>query len=221
MKNQDSVFKFIICGTDTDIGKTLISSFFVKGLNSYYWKPIQSGTESQTDSQTIERLAQISKEKIIKEAYVFTKPLSPHWAAEIDKKTIYFEKLRLPKVSGSLIVETAGGLMVPITRNFLQIDQIKEWNLPVILVCKSSLGTLNHTLLSIEALKRRNIEILGLVVNGEKHLDNPKTLVEFSGIPLITEFPYINEMDSNDLDILWKKLDIKKKLISILNSKIS
>jgi len=221
MRNQDSVFKFIICGTDTDIGKTLISSFFVKGLNSFYWKPIQSGIESQTDSQTVETLAQLSKEKIIKEAYVFTKPLSPHWAAEIDQKTINFEKLRLPNVQGSLIVETAGGLMVPITRNFLQIDQIKQWNLPVILICKSSLGTLNHTLLSIEALKQRNIEILGLVINGEKHLDNPKTLVDFSGIPLITEFPYIKKMDSNNLDILWKELEIKNKLISLLNSKIS
>jgi len=124
-------------------------------------------------------------------------------------------------VQGSLILETAGGLMVPITRNFLQIDHIKEWNLPVILVCKSSLGTLNHTLLSIEALKRRNIEILGLVVNGEKHLDNPKTLVDFSGIPLIAEFPYIKKMESNNLDILWKELDIKNKLISLLNSQIS
>lgn len=221
MSSQDSIFKFIICGTDTDIGKTLISSFFVQGLNSFYWKPIQSGIESQTDSQTVKKLAQVSEEKIIKEAYIFTKPLSPHWAAEIDQKNINFDKLRLPNVQGSLIVETAGGLMVPITRNFLQIEQIKQWNLPVILVCKSSLGTLNHTLLSIEALKRRGIEILGLVVNGEKHLDNPKTLVDFSGIPLITEFPYIKKMDSNNLDILWKELDIKNKLISLLNSKIS
>ncbi len=221
MSSHKNIFKFIICGTDTDIGKTLISSFFVKGLNSFYWKPIQSGIESQTDSQTVEKLAEVSKEKIIKEAYVFTKPLSPHWAAEIDQKAINFDKLRLPKVQGSLIIETAGGLMVPITRNFLQIDQIKEWNLPVILVCKSSLGTLNHTLLSIESLKRRNIEILGLVVNGEKHLDNPKTLVDFSGIPIIAEFPYIKKMDSNNLDILWKELDIKNKLISLLNSKIS
>ncbi len=219
MSSHNNIFKFIICGTDTDIGKTLISSFFVKGLNSFYWKPIQSGIELQTDSQTVEKLAQVSKEKIIKEAYVFTKPLSPHWAAEIDQKTINFDKLRLPKVQDSLIVETAGGLMVPITRNFLQIDQIKQWNLPVILVCKSSLGTLNHTLLSIEALKRRDIEIFGLVVNGEKHLDNPKTLVDFSGIPLIAEFPYIPKVDSNNLDILWKELNIKNKLVSILNSK--
>ena len=221
MNGIDSIFKFIICGTDTDIGKTLISSFFVRGLNSFYWKPIQSGIELQTDSQTVETLAKISRKKIIKEAYVFTKPLSPHWASEIDQKTINFDMLRLPEVKGSLIVETAGGLMVPITRNFLQIDQITQWKLPVILVCKSSLGTLNHTLLSIEALKRRNIDILGLVVNGEKHLDNPKTLVEFSGIPLITEFPYIKKMDSNNLDILWKELEIKNKLISLLNSKIS
>ena len=219
MSSHNNIFKFIICGTDTDIGKTLISSFFVKGLNSFYWKPIQSGIELQTDSQTVEKLAQVSKEKIIKEAYVFTKPLSPHWAAEIDQKIINFDKLRLPKVQDSLIVETAGGLMVPITRNFLQIDQIKQWGLPVILVCKSSLGTLNHTLLSIEALKRRNIEIFGLVVNGEKHLDNPKTLVDFSGIPLIAEFPYIPKVDSNNLDILWKELNIKNKLVSILNSK--
>ena len=221
MNSIDSIFKFIICGTDTDIGKTLISSFFVRGLNSFYWKPIQSGIESQTDSQTVEALAKVSREKIIKEAYVFTKPLSPHWASEIDQKTINFDMLRIPKVKGSLIVETAGGLMVPITRKFLQIDQIKQWNLPVILVCKSSLGTLNHTLLSIEALKRRNIKILGLVINGEKHLDNPKTLFEFSGIPIITEFPSIQNIDSNNLDILWKELDIKNKLVSLLNSKTS
>ena len=99
MNSTDSIFKFIICGTDTDIGKTLISSFFVKGLNSFYWKPIQSGIESQTDSQTVKKLAQVSKEKIVKEAYVFTKPLSPHWAAEIDQKTINFDMLKLPKVN--------------------------------------------------------------------------------------------------------------------------
>ena len=88
MNSIDNICKFIICGTDTDIGKTLISSFFVRGLNSFYWKPIQSGIESQTDSQTVETLAKVSRKKIIKEAYVFTKPLSPHWAAEIDQKLL-------------------------------------------------------------------------------------------------------------------------------------
>ena len=109
MSTLDSKFKFVICGTDTDIGKTLISSFFVRGLNSYYWKPIQSGIESQTDSQILEKLTRVNKEKIINEAYVFTKPLSPHLAAEIDQKTINFNMLELPKINGSLIIETAGG----------------------------------------------------------------------------------------------------------------
>ena len=219
MSTINKKFQFVICGTDTDIGKTLISSLFVRGLNSFYWKPIQSGIESETDSQAVERLAKVNKEKIINEAYVFTEPVSPHWAAEIDQKIINFELLNLPNVDDSLIVETAGGLMVPITRNYLQIDQIRKWGLPVILVCKSELGTLNHTLLSIEALEKRNINILGLVINGEKHLDNPNTLTEFSGLPIIAEFPYIQKIDSNNLDILWKELNIKNKLMSLLNSK--
>ncbi len=219
MSTKNNEFQFAICGTDTDIGKTLISSFFVRGLNSFYWKPIQSGLDSETDSQAVERLAEVTKKKIINEAYIFKEPVSPHWASEIDQKVINLQLLNLPKVNGSLIVETAGGLMVPITRNYLQIAQIKKWDLPVILVCRSKLGTLNHTLLSIEALEKRNIKILGLVINGEKHLDNPKTLVEFSGLPIIAEFPYIQKIDSNKLDILWEELNIKNKLISLLNSK--
>lgn len=83
-------FQFIICGTDTDIGKTLISSFFVRGLNSFYWKPIQSGVESETDSQAVARLAKVNKVKIINEAYIFREPVSPHWAAEKDQKVINF-----------------------------------------------------------------------------------------------------------------------------------
>ena len=209
--------QFIICGTDTDVGKTLISSFFVRGLKSFYWKPIQSGIETETDSQSILRLSGIKKEKILKEAYIFEKPVSPHWAAEIDGKKIDINLLNLPKIDGSIVIETAGGLMVPITRNFLQIDQIRKWNLPVIIVCRSSLGTLNHTLLTIEALKKRNIKILGLIINGEKHLDNPKTLREFSKSPIIAEFPRLNNIDKNNLDRLWKELNIEKNLASIIN----
>ncbi len=216
IKNQ---FQFVICGTDTDIGKTLISSFFVRGLNSFYWKPIQSGINSETDSQAVARLTKVSEAKIINEAYIFREPVSPHWAAEIDHKLINFQLLNLPNICGSLIVETAGGLMVPITRNYLQIDQIKKWDLPVILVCKSGLGTINHTLLSIEALKKRNIKILGLVINGKKHLDNPKTLTEFSNLPIIAEFPYIQKIDSNHLDILWEELNINNQLITLLDPK--
>tara|TARA_Y100000589_G_scaffold332154_1_gene389758 strand:+ start:2191 stop:2850 length:660 start_codon:yes stop_codon:yes gene_type:complete len=214
---QSQSFQFLVCGTDTDVGKTLISAFFVRGLQSYYWKPIQSGINDGTDSQFVRKMSQIEKEKILNESYIFNTPVSPHWAAEIDNNLIKTECLNLPNIKESLVVETAGGLMVPITRNFLQIDQIKTWNLPVILVCRSSLGTLNHTLLSIEALKKRNIRILGLVVNGAKHLDNPKTLKEFSNLPIIAEFPLIKDINHNDLDILWQELNIQENLDLIFN----
>ena len=210
--NRNKKFQFTICGTDTDIGKTIISSFFVRGLDSYYWKPIQSGNKDGTDSQSVQKISNVCKEKILKEAYIFSNPVSPHWAAEIDKKQINKHCLNLPSIDGPLVIETAGGLMVPLTRDYLQIDQIKEWDLPVVLVCKSSLGTLNHTLLSIEALKKRKIKIIGLVINGEKHLDNPRTLSEFSNVPIIAEFPFIKNINLKYLDMLWHKLNIKKNL---------
>ena len=217
MKITTKVFQFIICGTDTDVGKTLISSFFVRGLNCFYWKPIQSGIQGETDSEYVQRVSQISPKKILKEAYVFNEPVSPHWAAEIDNVKLIKSNLNLPNIEKNLLVETAGGLMVPLTRDFLQIDQIKIWNLPVILVCRSSLGTLNHTLLSIEALKKRKINILGLIINGKKHLDNPQTLKLFSGLPIIAEFPLIKNFSVENLDLLWKDLKMGETLNQILN----
>ena len=217
MKITTKVFQFIICGTDTDVGKTLISSFFVRGLNCFYWKPIQSGIQGETDSEYVQRVSQISPKKILKEAYVFNEPVSPHWAAEIDNVKLIKSNLNLPNIEKNLLVETAGGLMVPLTRDFLQIDQIKIWNLPVILVCRSSLGTLNHTLLSIEALRKRNITILGLIINGKKHLDNPQTLKIFSGLPIIAEFPFMKNISVNNLDLLWKDLKMEERLNQIQN----
>lgn len=217
MINNSNKLKFVVCGTDTDIGKTLISSFLVRGLNSFYWKPIQSGIDNETDSEFVQRISEVSNEKILKEAYIFSNPVSPHWAAEIDKVEIKKSALNLPEIDQNLVIETAGGLMVPITRDFLQIDQIKIWDLPVIIVCRSSLGTLNHTLLSIEALRKRKIKILGLIINGEKHFDNPKTLKSFSNLPVIAEFPLIEDLNGNTLDKLWQKLNMKENLNMIIN----
>tara|TARA_B100000212_G_scaffold324900_1_gene286111 strand:- start:864 stop:1523 length:660 start_codon:yes stop_codon:yes gene_type:complete len=217
IKKQNK-FQFIICGTDTDVGKTLISSFIVRGLGCYYWKPIQSGMTPETDSEFVRRVSEVNKEKILKEAYLFSNPVSPHWAAEIDQIEVNKSLLNLPNIDHNLLLETAGGVMVPITRNFLQIDQIKSWGLPVILVCRSSLGTLNHTLLSIEALKKRKIKILGLIINGEKHADNPKTLKTFSNLPILAEFPFIENLNGDILDRLWQKLDMNEKFNKLFNN---
>jgi dethiobiotin synthetase len=109
----------------------------------------------------------------------------------------------LPAVSGSLVVETAGGLLVPLRRDWLQIDQLVRWNLPVVLVARSGLGTLNHTLLSLEALRHRRIPVLGLVLNGPPHPDNPRTLSAMAGVPLLAEVPPLPRLDPEGFRQLW------------------
>ena len=198
----------IICGTDTDVGKTVVSSLLVQGLNAIYWKPIQSGIEDGSDTDRVRKLLNLSQERWIPEVYKFQSAVSPHWAAEIDNELINPNLLKLPKIRKPLIIETAGGLMVPLNRNFLQIDQLKSWGLEVLLVARSGLGTLNHTLLSIEALRGRDIKVIGLILNGPLHKDNPKTLEEFGDIPIIAELPILKELNSKVLAEQWEKQNL-------------
>ncbi len=204
--------KVIICGTDTDVGKTIVSSFFVQGLKAVYWKPVQSGTEEGTDTQTICNILNLKSNRYLPEIYKFKAPVSPHWAAEKESKRIEPHNLTLPDLDKLIIIETAGGLMVPLNRDWLQIDQIKVWDAPVILVARTGLGTLNHTLLSLEALKRRNINILGIVLNGPQHNDNPKTLEQFGAIKILATLPKFKEVNSKVLSHEWNKQQLNKKL---------
>jgi len=171
--------RLIVAGTDTNVGKTIVSSLLVSKLNAHYWKPIQCGElDTGGDSATIKKLTGINENRIIPEAYRLKMAASPNQAAEAEGITIEDKNLILPSHDGALVVELAGGLMVPLRDNWLQIDQIKIWNLPVVLVARSGLGTLNHTLLSLEAMEKRNIQITTLILNGEKHEGNYKTLLK-------------------------------------------
>ena len=136
--------RIIICGTDTDVGKTIVSSFFVQGLKGIYWKPIQSGTEEGTDTKTVCNLLSLEPNRYLSERYKFKAPVSPHWAAEKESSFIEPSNLKLPELDELIIIETAGGLMVPLNRDWLQIDQLKAWGAPIILVARTGLGTLNH-----------------------------------------------------------------------------
>jgi dethiobiotin synthetase len=174
--------RLIVAGTDTNVGKTIVSSLLVAKLNAHYWKPIQCGElDTGGDSATIKKLTGIKENRIIPEAYRLKMAASPNQAAEAEGITIENQKLKLPSHDGALVVELAGGLMVPLRDNWLQIDQIKIWNLPVVLVARSGLGTLNHTLLSLEAMEKRNIQVTTLILNGEKHEGNYKTLLKIVG----------------------------------------
>ena len=201
--------RLVICGTDTDVGKTIVSALFVQGLEATYWKPVQSGTEGGGDRQRVIDLLELPEERWQPEAYAFQAPVSPHWAAEQEGRCIDPEQLQLPGIDQPLVVETAGGLMVPLTRHWLQIQQLQRWQLPVVLVARSELGTLNHTLLSLEALRSRHIPILGLVINGPSHADNPRTLNELGDVPLLCELPPLEQLNAEALSRQWHVQNLK------------
>ena len=204
--------RIIICGTDTDVGKTIVSSFFVQGLKGIYWKPIQSGTEDGTDTKTVCELLDLEPNRYLLERYKFKAPVSPHWAAEKESKFIEPNNLNLPELDKLIIIETAGGVMVPLNRNWLQIDQIKVWGAPIILVARTGLGTLNHTLLSLEALRNRNINVLGIVLNGPPHNDNPKTIEQFGDTKILANLPIFEEISAQILLKEWDKQKLDQKL---------
>ena len=207
--------KLIVCGTDTDVGKTIVSSFLVQGLKAVYWKPIQSGFEDGGDSYTVQQLLSLPEERILPERYKFKAAVSPHWAAEQENQFIEPQNLKLPILKGPLIIETAGGVMVPLTRQYLQIDQIKDWMFPVLLVARSGLGTLNHPLSTIEALKNRNIPIIVIILSGPFHLDNPKTLEEISGIDIVAQLPLMENISSEALAREWRNQKVSEKLANL------
>ena len=209
--------RLVICGTDTDVGKTIVSALFVQGLEATYWKPVQSGTDGGGDRQRVIDLLELPQERWHPETYAFQAPVSPHWAAEREGKCIDPDQLQLPAIAGPLVVETAGGLMVPLTRQWLQIQQLKRWQLPVVLVARSELGTLNHTLLSLEALRKRNIPILGLVINGPAHADNPRTLNELGQSPLLCALPPLEQLNAAALARQWHVQNVKAKVETEIN----
>ena len=182
--------RLIVTGTDTNIGKTVVAAAIAGALGASYWKPIQSGIEPDgTDRDRVGRLSGLPPEKLLPEAYRLQLPASPHFAAEREGVTISVSKLGLPNVEGSLVVEGAGGLMVPVTREWLLIDQFRTWRLPVVLVARTALGTINHTLLSIEALNGRNIPIQGVVFVGDANDDSERTIAEMGNVKRLGRLP--------------------------------
>jgi dethiobiotin synthetase len=168
----------IVTGTDTGIGKTVFSAALTGALDAYYWKPVQSGLEEETDSEIVRRLSGLAAERILPERYRLNTPASPHLAAAIDGVTIDPEQLQMPNVSRPLVVEGAGGLLVPLTRVLTYIDMFAQWSAPVVLCARTTLGTINHTLLSIEAIRTRGIALLGVAFIGDENAESEGIIVE-------------------------------------------
>ncbi len=186
--------RFVVTGTDTGIGKTIFSAALAGTLGLPYWKPIQSGLEEESDSETVARLAGVP---LLPEAYRLKTPASPHLAAEIDGVTIDPEKLTPPE--GDLLIEGAGGALVPVTRTLLYADLFARWQIPVIVCARTGLGTINHSLLTIEALKSRGVPIHGLAFLGDRQEDSEAIIAAISGVRRLGRLPIVDPLTPENL----------------------
>jgi dethiobiotin synthetase len=189
----------VVTGTDTGIGKTVVAAGLAAALGAHYWKPIQAGTDGGTDSGTAARLG-VPEARILPEAYRLALPASPHLAAQHEGVEVDPGRLVLPGAR-PLLVEGAGGLMVPIRRDppWLMIDQFAAWRAPVLLVARTSLGTINHSLLSIAALRARGLAIAGLLFVGAAHADNEAVVPALADVPNLGRLPLLDPLDAGKL----------------------
>lgn len=188
--------RLVITGTDTGIGKTLFSAALAGALQASYWKPIQAGLEDGSDSDTVAALAPGGT--IVPEAYRLTTPCSPHRAAELDGVEIDLDRL-VPPVTDPLVVEGAGGALVPVTRDCLYADLFARWQLPVVIVARTALGTINHSLLTIEALRARGVPILGIAFSGDAVEDSEATIAAIGRVKRLGRLPRIEPLSPKRL----------------------
>lgn len=187
-------YKFVITGIGTDVGKTIVSSIIAEALSAIYWKPIQAGDLDRSDSIKVSQLT--NNVKVFQEAFRLTQSMSPHAAAKIDGVTIKLEDLTIPDVEGNLVIEGAGGIMVPINSDGLTFaDAIEFWNLPTIIVSRHYLGSINHTLLTVEVLKARGVNLAGLVFVGDENQSTEEFILKSTGLKMIARIPIAKNLN--------------------------
>ena len=191
--------RFVITGTDTGIGKTVFSAALADALSTCYWKPIQSGLDEETDSATVLRLGRIPPQRIFPEAWRLRTAVSPHLSAEIDQVTLDPDALVPPETNLPLIIEGAGGLLVPLTRHKTFVDVFARWQIPVVLCARTGLGTINHTLLSLEAMRQRRIPVLGVAFIGDAYPDTQRIIEEMGDVPILGRLPRLEPLTPDTL----------------------
>ena len=192
--------RIVVAGTDTEIGKTVFSAGLAALIDANYWKPIQAGLVGETDSQLVARLGGLSDDRIMPERYRLKTPASPHHAAAIDGVRIAADKLDVPDSGGRpLVIEGSGGLLVPLDGTTLYIDVFARWRLPVVLCARTALGTINHSLLSIEALRHRKLDILGIAFIGEDNAESERVICEIGRVKRLGRLPRLSPLTANTL----------------------
>jgi dethiobiotin synthase len=205
--------QYFITGTDTGVGKTLASAILVSLLNAYYWKPIQSGIEDEiSEENKIQQLVSLSDDKILNSNYALRASLSPDQAAKLENKVIDLDTITFPSLSENLIVEGAGGVYVPVNDEQSMLDVMQKLNLPVIIVARGTLGTINHTLLTIEALRQKELDIHGVIFSGELNFQNQLAIEKWGQIKTLFHIPYFEKLNRESVqtwininrDQLWE-----------------
>jgi dethiobiotin synthetase len=187
--------RIVVAGTDTGIGKTVFAAGLADLLGANYWKPIQAGLESETDSHIVARLGGLSDDRIVPERYRLQTPASPHHAAAIDGVRIEAGSLDVPATGERpLVIEGSGGLLVPLDRSTLYIDVLARWRIPVVLCARTALGTINHSLLSVEALRNRKLELLGIAFIGESNPESESVICEIGRVPRLGRLPRLSPL---------------------------
>jgi dethiobiotin synthetase len=184
---------FVVTGTDTGVGKTVVAAGLAGHLGARYWKPIQAGLDDETDSETVRRLTE-GRAQMLPEVWRLTTPCSPHEAARIDGVRIDPAALALPAGDGPLIVEGAGGVLVPVNEQALMIDLFAGWGLPVLLVARTALGTTNHSLLSLEALRARGIAVAGILFSGDENRAGEEAIIGFGRCRHLGRLPRLDPL---------------------------
>jgi dethiobiotin synthetase len=199
--------RIFITGIGTNIGKTVVSAIVTEYLNADYWKPIQSGDLMDSDTMKVKALVSNNKSVFHPEKHRLSQPLSPHAAAKRDGVAIKLEDFTLPQTENHLVIEGAGGLMVPLNNEILIADLIQHLDVSVLLVSQNYLGSINHTLLTIQELKRRNIKIIGIVINGESTPETEAFIMQYSNLPIIFRVENESSIDQNTVLKYAEKLN--------------
>jgi dethiobiotin synthetase len=189
--------RFFVTGTDTGVGKTVVCALLCAALDAIYWKPIQTGAGDGTDRDTVMKLAKLLPARTIPEVYCFAPPVSPHLAAHIAGVPIELKKISVPEVTAheNLIVEGAGGALVPISRSQFMTDLMRHLQLPVLLVSRTALGTINHTLLSLAALRAARLKIGGVIMVGTRNSENLKAIERYGQIEVLGTLPPLKKIN--------------------------
>ena len=195
----------LVTGTDTGIGKTVVSAMLVQALGATYFKPVQAGLDEETDTEFVKRVTGLPNSRIIEESYRLNTPASPHLAAQVDGLEIDPDRLALPESASPRVVEGAGGAMVPLTPNLLFVEIFSRWQLPAVICARTSLGTINHTLLTVEALRQRSVPVLGIVFVGDHHQENETIIPRLGEVVGLGRLPYLESIDAASLQAAFEQ----------------